>query len=91
MTLVGATLRFIKAPFVIEGLFQGVLAGTLALGLLALVYQLILRDGLQILLLAPTGFTIRFLPGEYQLAIGLAGALLGVLGSLLALRKFVRI
>lgn len=91
MTLVGATLRFIKTPFLLEGLFQGLLAGGLALGLLSLVYHLLLRDSLQILLLAPTGFTIHFLPPAYQLAIAAAGAVLGVLGSLLALRKFVRI
>lgn len=91
MTLVGATLRFIKTPFIIEGLLQGILGGVLAVGILYGLHHFVLKDGLQVLLLTPAGFTIEFLPREMQLAIGAAGAFLGVLGSLLALRRFVRI
>lgn len=91
MTLVGATLRFIKAPFLLEGLIQGILGGLLALALLYGLYHGVLKEGLQVLLLAPTGFTIHFLPETMQWGIAGAGAALGLLGSLLALRKFVRI
>ncbi len=91
MTLVGATLRFIKTPFIIEGLLQGILGGVLAVVILYGLHHFVLKDGLQVLLLTPAGFTIEFLPREMQLAIAAAGAFLGVLGSLLALRRFVRI
>jgi len=91
MSLVGATLRFIKLPFLIEGLLQGLLGGLLALAILAAVYHLVLREGLQVLLLTPAGFSIRFLPPAMQYGLAAAGVALGVTGSLLALRKFVRI
>src|SRR5690625_8050502 len=40
MKLVGATNGFIRRPFLVEGLFQGLIAGVVASGLLYLLFTL---------------------------------------------------
>jgi cell division transport system permease protein len=90
MTMVGATAMFIKLPYLIEGALQGLCGGLLALLASFLAYQFILRENLGSLLLLTGIDTIHFLPPLWQVLVVAAGTLIGVLGSLLALRKFVR-
>jgi cell division transport system permease protein len=77
---VGATNAYIQVPFVIEGALQGIFAALLAVGLLAAVFTL----------------AKRYLPGLVFLGSGwVAGfvvfcALLGALGSFLAMRRFLK-
>ena len=91
MALVGGTPLFIKAPFLLEGAFQGALGGCLALAGSYMLYLVFLKEGLSSLLLTTGVNTITFLPSHYGLAVILAGLTLGFLGSLLSLRKLVRI
>lgn len=91
MTLVGGTPLFIKTPFLLEGLFQGGLGGGLALGGVHLFFLTFLRRGLGALLLTPGDFEIVFLPPSLQLAIIGGGMFLGLCGSLVSLRKLIRI
>ncbi len=91
MTLVGGTSLFIKTPFVIEGALQGLCGGVLSLAGVYLVFMLFLREGLQTVLLAAGGSDVVFLPARYLVGLILLGLLLGVFGSLGALRKFLRI
>ena len=91
MSLVGGTSMFIKSPFLIEGAIQGGGGGTLALGFSYLLFSLFLHGGLESLFLASGVEEVIFLPPFYQLLVLAAGILLGILGSLISLRKFVRI
>jgi cell division transport system permease protein len=91
MSLVGGTSLFIKTPFLIEGGLQGALGGFIALGFSYLLYSLFLHQGLETLLLATGVETVLFLPSHLQSMLVVTGTLLGLLGSLLSLRKFVRI
>lgn len=91
MSLVGATPLFIKTPFLIEGALQGAVGGLLALGFSYTLYALFLHRGLESLLLATGVETVMFLPSHFQTMVIVTGTLLGVFGSLLSLRKFVRI
>jgi len=90
MTMVGATAAFIKLPYLIEGALQGLCGGLLALLASFLAYRILLRENLGSLLLLTGIDTIHFLPPLWQVLVVAAGTLIGVLGSLLALRKFVR-
>ncbi len=91
MALVGATSWFIKIPFLLEGALQGALGALLALiGALAL-FQLFLRQGLVALLSVSGGDQVVFLVWQQQLMLVCTGILLGLVGSVLSLRKFVRI
>lgn len=91
MALVGATPLFIKSPFLLEGALQGALGGALAVGGSYLLFQLFLQQGLSSLLLASGVDRVTFLPWSWQLSLIAAGLLLGFVGSLLSLRKLVRI
>ncbi|MEZ4598984.1 MAG: permease-like cell division protein FtsX [Syntrophotaleaceae bacterium] len=91
MALVGATPIFIKTPFLLEGAVQGVLGGVIALGGSFLLYQAFLQKGLGAFLLFSGGGEIQFLAPPHQGLLVLVGMLLGLFGSMLSLRKFVRI
>lgn len=90
MAMVGGTSLFIKLPYLVEGALQGLLGGLTALGLSFLVFQVVLQKSLGSILLVTGIDTIHFLPLVWQVMLIVGGALIGLLGSLFALRKFVR-
>lgn len=91
MVLVGGTPLFIKIPFLLEGALQGALGGLVALGFSYGLFQLFLQRGLSSLLLASGVSRINFLSVNDQVFLIAAGTALGLVGSLVALRKFVRV
>jgi len=91
MALVGATPIFIKLPFLLEGALQGAVGGVLAVVGAYGLFQLFLQQGLNSLLLASGVERVTFLPVSWQLLLIAAGVSLGLTGSLLSLRKLVRI
>lgn len=91
MGLIGATPMFIKAPFMAEGAFQGTIGAILALGGCHMLYYFFLKKGLAALLTTAAAENVHFLPVSVQGGVVLTGLLLGFIGSLLPLRKFVRI
>ncbi|NNE69088.1 MAG: ABC transporter permease [Rhodothermales bacterium] len=84
MKLVGATDRFIRLPFVIEGVLQGLVAAAIALGALAGFYVLAVRSLPQ--LTPPTRDELAL----FAALVVAAGVLLGWLGSAFSVRRFVR-
>ena len=92
MKMVGATNGFIRWPFVYEGLLLGTLSAAVAFGLQWLLYLAVAKgiassDSLQILHIVP--FTdIWYIVALVFLA---AGILVGVGGSLTAIRRFLRV
>jgi cell division transport system permease protein len=90
MKMVGATNRFIRAPFVVEGIVLGVFAAVLAFFVQWGVYHYIAGQ-----LAAGTG-VLTLLPFE-SFASGLAvimaaaGLVFGIGGSTLTIRKFMRV
>ena len=87
MKLVGATNWFIRIPFMLEGVFQGLVGSLLALGLLLATRPLYtnLADSFQFLNLTVTYAEIAQ-NGAWILAFGV---LIGAFGSLLGLRRFL--
>lgn len=90
LSLVGAGRATLRAPFLLEGLAQGALAGVLALGLLRVLYGLAhpLVDGALQFLAGPFG--AAFLSPLQMLALVTGGALLGLLGAALSLAADAR-
>ena len=78
MRYVGATDGFIQAPFIIEGVVQGGIGGTLGFLLID-----ILRLTLQQL-------PLSFIPRHGMIVLVPLGMLFGLLGSIGAIRKFLR-
>ncbi|WP_041972617.1 permease-like cell division protein FtsX [Geobacter sp. OR-1] len=89
LSLVGATRFFIKAPFLIEGIIQGFLGSLLALMLLTASYYTFLYNAADFLSLSPTSTGIKFLPPSYLAGIVCTGILLGFIGSLTSLKRFI--
>jgi cell division transport system permease protein len=90
MKLVGATEWFVRGPFVIEGIMTGLIAASIALGLLVAAYEpAVIRFKAD----------VGFIPLSYDPAfvsslardLLLAGALLGAVGSYIGVRRYVRI
>jgi cell division transport system permease protein len=88
MKLVGATNRFVRVPFVLEGMLTGFFGAAGAVALLTLVYAALsnLNGGL-------TDPAKSFPAGVTGLGIALIafGTFLGAFGSGLTMRKFLRI
>lgn len=83
MKLVGATRRFIRMPFIIEGIIQGCLGGILAGGILYVV----IRYAVQ-LLGGELAEIVHVEPWFYGVLCA-AGIVLGMLGSIFSIRKFI--
>jgi cell division transport system permease protein len=80
MRLVGATDAFVRRPFLIEGLFTGLVGGILAIVATYVIYNV----------LTPEFFVMEWLPDAWVLAILAAGAVLGSLASAIAVRRHLR-
>ena len=91
MALVGATSMFIKTPFLLEGAFHGAIGALISLAGSFALFQVFLQQGLASLLLVSGGAQVVFLNWQQQLLLIVTGILLGLIGSVLSLRKFVRI
>jgi len=90
LKLVGATDRFVKGPFLIEGSAQGAIGATAALVLLGALFLLV-RGRLDGELAALVGVDPTFLPWQVALALIATGALLGMTAAALGLRKLVTV
>ena len=83
MKLIGATRGFIRTPFLLEGFLQGIIGGGIAAGI---IYVLVtyLENWLTVSL---TEF-VRVQPLYYSIIAG-SGCVLGLLGSIISVRRFI--
>ncbi|MFQ5797662.1 MAG: cell division protein FtsX, partial [Bacteroidota bacterium] len=83
MKLVGATRMFIRMPFLLEGVFQGMIGGAMAsvtiYGLLEAFTRLLALEVTDRLIIAPMFYPM----------VVVVGILLGLLGSFISIRKFI--
>ncbi len=84
MKLVGATRAFIRKPFLLEGFVQGLCGGAVAVVFIYVILYFIRRNFSEHL----------FVLGEHELyfygAVLLTGSILGLLGSAVSIRRFLR-
>ncbi|AGX06223.1 MULTISPECIES: permease-like cell division protein FtsX [Bacillaceae] len=92
MKLVGATNAFIRWPFFLEGLWLGVLGSILPIVLVATTYNYA-YDYISPRLQGHFIQLLEFNPFVYQVSalLILMGALIGVWGSLMSVRKFLKV
>ncbi|HVT61068.1 MAG TPA: permease-like cell division protein FtsX [Thermoanaerobaculia bacterium] len=83
MRLVGATEFFIRGPFYVEGLLQGLLGGGLASASLYIAYRLIRAHNS----LFTSALATQFLTLNQTAALVLIGGLAGLLGAVASLRR----
>jgi cell division transport system permease protein len=89
MLLIGATRSYIKLPFLLEGMLQGVVSALLAEVLVKAVHLYMkyqFQDSIQVF---ARGADFQFIPPEYLLMmVGLA-SLVGLIGSYYAVSRFL--
>lgn len=87
MKLVGATNSFIRRPFVIEGVIQGLIAGILSVGVMYLVFQFLMPE------YVPQFGVLEWPYGRWYYLCGamvVLAMLMGFWGSQWAARRFIR-
>ncbi len=87
MKLVGATNSFIRRPFVVEGIIQGLIAGLLAVSVMFVAFQYILPDYI------PQFGVLEWPFGRWYYLCGamiLLAVFMGFWGSQWAARKFIK-
>ncbi|MFQ5900758.1 MAG: permease-like cell division protein FtsX [Thermodesulfobacteriota bacterium] len=91
MRLVGATDSFIKAPFIVEGLLQGVIGALLAVFSLTLLHRFFLRGVSSSLTLFFGSISAFTLPDNLFLTLVAFGGGLGVLGSMVSVGRHLKV
>ncbi len=86
LRLVGASEWFVKTPFLLEGMIQGILAGAFSILILFSGYFVLSTKKLHFLNLAVLDFT--FIPYSYVISILLISLFLGLVGSFVAVGRF---
>jgi cell division transport system permease protein len=90
LKLVGATDRFVKGPFLVEGMSQGALGATGAIGLLAALF-FVVRGRLDTELASLIGIQPSFLPWYVAVGMVVVGMVLGMVAAMLGLRRLVAV
>lgn len=83
MKLIGATRMFIRIPFMLEGLIQGFIGGLCAAGIVFIIFEYIA----QWVAISLSDF-VSVDPISYGIIVTV-GCLLGFLGSLISIRRFM--
>jgi cell division transport system permease protein len=89
MSLVGATKKFIKQPFILEGFYMGLLAAIIAVAVLKLFYEIAVINIESKLPFLPVNLT----GSDINLAffiVFIAGIFLGMLGSYVSVSKSLK-
>ena len=90
MRLVGASNGFIRGPFITEGVLQAILGSLLSIGVLELLRNLMIPR-----LQESIGWMSFALPMRYYLvtyaALILVGVIIGLFGSAIAMRRYLRV
>ncbi|MBP1648419.1 MAG: hypothetical protein H6Q30_1864 [Bacteroidetes bacterium] len=84
MELVGATRAFIRSPFLLEGMLQGLVGGLVASGVLYVLIEHTLR------LLSPELSGYVQMNRSFYLAVIATGIALGFVGSAISVARFIR-
>jgi cell division transport system permease protein len=80
MRLVGATDGFVQRPFLLEGLFAGLLGGLLAAGLTYATFRV----------LSTSLFAVQWIPNEWMVAVVVVGTIFGLISSSVAVRRHLQ-
>ncbi len=96
MKYIGATDSFIRFPFIIEGFLLGVIGAGLASGLIAVIYDYFFKfmgDNFGGIFVMLSGYFAPFTQAVYSTSLLLlvVGTVIGVAGSTISLRRFLKV
>jgi len=90
MKLVGATDWFIRWPFVIEGIILGLIGATISLLVLSKGYSLLIQYIKQLAPFIPL-MTEQLINRQLFVLVGSLGFFFGIIGSMMSLKKFLKV
>jgi len=90
MRLVGASNWFIRAPFLLEGVFQALIGAGLAILTIVGLRELILPRLSEVLQFLPVTVSGAMM-AQIALVLTVSGVFIGILGSGLALRRYLKV
>ncbi len=90
MRLVGASNGFIRGPFLMEGALHAVIGAALAVGCLELLHQLALPRLQESLAFLPITVSNEMFLYIYLILV-VAGLIIGLIGSALAMRRYLKV
>ncbi|MGN7614156.1 permease-like cell division protein FtsX [Magnetococcales bacterium HHB-1] len=91
MRFMGATNRFIKTPFIYEGILQGLLGAFLALGFISLLHAGAREAFLELGYAFGLQLNLHFLPWDKWLILPGLGMFLGLSGAMLSVSRFLKV
>ncbi len=94
MKYVGATNGFIRWPFAVEGIIIGLISGAISLGIIATLYLLIAQNVNFIGFLSKIGLSLLEFSEMFNLILIVylvLGVGIGILGSTLSMRKYLKV
>ena len=94
MKYVGAINSFIRWPFAVEGMIIGVIAGAISTGLLAVIYSVAVGNDGFVNFISKMGLTLLHFSDMVNLVIIVylvLGIGIGVLGSTISMRKYLKV
>lgn len=94
MKYVGATNGFIRWPFIVEGIFIGIIAGLISLGLVGGVYSVIAEKMVNTDFMQVIGMSLLRFSDMFSLIVIvylILGIGIGALGSMISMRKYLKV
>lgn len=90
MQMVGATNWFIRLPLMFEGMILGAVGGAIACGLIYVAANYIVKVVTKVMPLLAQ-FSISVEPLQFVGGLALVGCLVGALGSMISIRRFLKV
>ena len=94
MKYVGATNNFIRGPFIVEGIIIGVISAIITLVILGIAYNAVMANIGESILIQDMGFGLLSFSDMFYLVLTVylvLGVGIGVLGSAISMRKYLKV
>ena len=94
MKYVGATNSFIRGPFIVEGIIIGVISAIITLVILGIAYNGVMANIGDSVLIQEMGFGLLSFSQMFYLVLTvylILGVGIGVLGSAISMRKYLKV
>ena len=91
MLLIGATPRFVKIPFLLEGILQGLSGSLLSLGLMLVVYYYLKSELQASMDYIASGMEFHFIPQPFLLSLVVLSMMIGFVASYVSTRQYMQV
>jgi len=91
MLLIGATPRFVKIPFLLEGMLQGLSGSLLSLGLMGIIYHYLKSEFQPSIESIARGMDFQFISQPFLLILVALSVLIGFVASYISTHQYMQV